>query len=193
MLLRRVFCAGLVWWAGCLCAGAARASAAMAEPQQERLQEGAGLSKKVRIAVVGGGIGGSFTAHHLNTFFQGQTDRVQIDVFEKSSTLGGRVQHFYHNDTFDEPIELGGSIIHRKNKCVCACVRVCVCACVRVCFSVCACVFFCVCVCLRVLVCVCVCVCVCLCVLVYTSNDSIPFLHAPVAPDTCGTTCSSWG
>eukprot|EP00043_Microstomoeca_roanoka_P012228 m.117570 g.117570 ORF g.117570 m.117570 type:complete len:618 (-) comp15432_c0_seq3:28-1881(-) len=70
---------------------------------------------RLSIAVIGSGIGGSITAHHaakLAEQFEGT--QVIVDVFERSSHIGGRLQHFLYNDT--DVIEAGGSIIHQRNQ-----------------------------------------------------------------------------
>ncbi|XP_066933651.1 prenylcysteine oxidase 1-like isoform X2 [Clytia hemisphaerica] len=66
--------------------------------------------KDLRVAVIGSGIGGASATHFLRKSL-GET--VQIDVFEKSDHIGGRL----HIVTIDgQSIESGGTIIHSSNK-----------------------------------------------------------------------------
>ena len=51
--------------------------------------------KKVNIAVIGAGIGGCSCAYFLTELFK---NNIEIDVYEKSSELGGRMQSFVYND-----------------------------------------------------------------------------------------------
>ncbi len=65
-------------------------------------------SDTVFAAVVGGGIGGTATAHFLRQHFGPE---VRIDVFEKGS-VGGRLATVTVNH---QDYESGGSIIHSLN------------------------------------------------------------------------------
>eukprot|EP00727_Mastigamoeba_balamuthi_P009523 m51a1_g5193 putative prenylcysteine oxidase 1 (448) ;mRNA; f:202780-204730 len=65
-----------------------------------------------RVAVVGGGIGGSYVAYELARRSGGD---VAVTVFEKRHEVGGRV----HTDVFATPdgpvsVDLGGSLFHTK-------------------------------------------------------------------------------
>ena len=61
------------------------------------------------VCIVGSGISGATTAY----FTRQLDDNVSIKVFEKESNIGGRIQHFSHNN---KTIEAGGSVIHCKNR-----------------------------------------------------------------------------
>ena len=50
-----------------------------------------------KIVIIGGGIAGLSCAHILSTKFK---NKYQIEVYEKESTLGGKVQVFYENDLY---------------------------------------------------------------------------------------------
>eukprot|EP01026_Neomeris_dumetosa_P040630 TRINITY_DN335_c0_g1_i3.p1 TRINITY_DN335_c0_g1~~TRINITY_DN335_c0_g1_i3.p1 ORF type:complete len:492 (+),score=57.82 TRINITY_DN335_c0_g1_i3:62-1537(+) len=67
-------------------------------------------NKRVRVAVVGSGVGGSAAAYFIRNLTGNSVD---VHVFEKNSRVGGRVYSFqYENQTY----ELGASIIHKENR-----------------------------------------------------------------------------
>ncbi|XP_014258768.1 prenylcysteine oxidase 1-like [Cimex lectularius] len=67
------------------------------------------VGRAVNIGIIGGGIGGTSAAYFLREFFN---DDVSIDLYEQSK-IGGRLSTI----TIDEKeYEVGGSIIHTKNK-----------------------------------------------------------------------------
>lgn len=59
--------------------------------------------------IIGGGVGGTSTAYFLRELFP----LAQIDIFEKSGMLGGRLNVTM---VFGNGYETGGSIIHGRNK-----------------------------------------------------------------------------
>jgi prenylcysteine oxidase/farnesylcysteine lyase len=66
-------------------------------------------SQRKRVCIVGSGIGGSTAAHYLSQMSRD----VDLVVFEKESTVGGRISSFEYRG---HQIEAGGSIIHISNK-----------------------------------------------------------------------------
>ena len=60
-----------------------------------------------RIAVIGGGIGGAASAHFLSKQIPG----ARIVIFERESTVGGRLRHIEHDGVH---VELGGTFINRR-------------------------------------------------------------------------------
>jgi len=66
------------------------------------------------IAIIGGGVGGGSTAYFLKQLTQSdQFSGISIDLFEKSSELGGRLATKTING---KQYETGGSIIHERNR-----------------------------------------------------------------------------
>ncbi|KAF9066052.1 Prenylcysteine lyase-domain-containing protein [Rhodocollybia butyracea] len=70
-----------------------------------------------RIAVIGAGAGGSSAAFWISKAQQRFGLDVQVDVYEKTSHIGGRSLTVYphHNNSY-EPVELGASIFIKANK-----------------------------------------------------------------------------
>ncbi|EGG21184.1 hypothetical protein DFA_01059 [Cavenderia fasciculata] len=66
--------------------------------------------KSNQIGIIGSGIGGASCAYYLK---RALGEKVDITVFEKENIVGGRA-HVVHVD--DEPVEIGGSIIHPLNE-----------------------------------------------------------------------------
>ncbi|KAJ5629077.1 hypothetical protein N7490_011305 [Penicillium lividum] len=69
-----------------------------------------------RVAVIGAGAGGSFTAHELRKLADASGIPVNVTVFERASYVGGRSTTV---DAFDDPaypIELGASIFVEVNQ-----------------------------------------------------------------------------
>eukprot|EP01130_Rhizamoeba_saxonica_P000773 TRINITY_DN10693_c0_g1_i1.p1 TRINITY_DN10693_c0_g1~~TRINITY_DN10693_c0_g1_i1.p1 ORF type:complete len:470 (+),score=95.07 TRINITY_DN10693_c0_g1_i1:68-1477(+) len=62
-----------------------------------------------RVAIIGGGMGGSSAAYHLSKYLG---DDVEIVLYERSGRLGGRVQSVTMQDI---TTELGGSVYHKLN------------------------------------------------------------------------------
>eukprot|EP01024_Parvocaulis_polyphysoides_P068090 TRINITY_DN8250_c1_g3_i1.p1 TRINITY_DN8250_c1_g3~~TRINITY_DN8250_c1_g3_i1.p1 ORF type:complete len:489 (-),score=91.07 TRINITY_DN8250_c1_g3_i1:667-2109(-) len=63
-----------------------------------------------QVAIIGGGIGGACTAHFIKNLTQNQ---VEIQVFEQSDRIGGRIWSFEYEG---KKFELGAAIIHKENK-----------------------------------------------------------------------------
>ncbi|KAI1301761.1 Prenylcysteine oxidase [Halotydeus destructor] len=62
-----------------------------------------------KVAIIGGGVGGSATAYFINRLIG---DSVEIDLYEKSERIGGRV---YALPFQQNKYEAGGSILHPRN------------------------------------------------------------------------------
>lgn len=62
------------------------------------------------IAIIGGGIGGTSCAYFLKEIFK---KSVNIDIYE-GNKVGGRLATVFMED--DSEYEVGGSIIHQRNK-----------------------------------------------------------------------------
>eukprot|EP01024_Parvocaulis_polyphysoides_P068087 TRINITY_DN8250_c1_g1_i5.p2 TRINITY_DN8250_c1_g1~~TRINITY_DN8250_c1_g1_i5.p2 ORF type:complete len:471 (-),score=86.62 TRINITY_DN8250_c1_g1_i5:1965-3377(-) len=67
-------------------------------------------SQSKQVAIIGAGIGGACTAHFLKKLTQNQ---VEIQVFEKSDRIGGRVWSFEYGG---KNFELGAILIYKENK-----------------------------------------------------------------------------
>ena len=65
-----------------------------------------------RVAVIGGGIGGTSAAYFLK---QKMSNNVEIDLIDDGDDLGGRLATV-HVPGVDREYEIGGSIIHSSNK-----------------------------------------------------------------------------
>ncbi len=65
---------------------------------------------KYRVAIIGSGIGGSSAAYFISNSLGGKVD---IDVFEKSGKVGGRMAVLELDGEF---YEAGGAVIHESNK-----------------------------------------------------------------------------
>eukprot|EP01025_Chloroclados_australasicus_P018855 TRINITY_DN20046_c0_g1_i1.p1 TRINITY_DN20046_c0_g1~~TRINITY_DN20046_c0_g1_i1.p1 ORF type:complete len:510 (+),score=55.11 TRINITY_DN20046_c0_g1_i1:52-1530(+) len=63
-----------------------------------------------QVAIIGSGVGGASTAHFLQNLTQNSID---VHVYEKSDRVGGRIYSFQYEG---KTLEIGGSIIHKKNK-----------------------------------------------------------------------------
>ncbi len=64
-------------------------------------------------AIIGGGVGGSSAAYFLKQLLDSsETNNFSIDLFEKSSEIGGRLATRPINGKL---YETGGSIIHNRN------------------------------------------------------------------------------
>ncbi|KAH9405785.1 hypothetical protein TYRP_014081 [Tyrophagus putrescentiae] len=76
-----------------------------------------GKKKKegIRIAIIGAGVGGTGAAYFLSELLDKKDAdfSYQIDIFEQSSKVGGRVATVRFGD---DEYEAGGSIIHERNK-----------------------------------------------------------------------------
>lgn len=66
-------------------------------------------------AIVGGGVGGTSTAYFLGELLDKKAPNLnyEIDIFEQSSKIGGRVATIRFEDT---EFEAGGSILHERNR-----------------------------------------------------------------------------
>ncbi|CAF0785178.1 unnamed protein product [Brachionus calyciflorus] len=66
--------------------------------------------KKLKIAIIGSGISGTANAYFLKHLFG---DKVEIVIFEKSNSIGGRLATYEFNERM---YEIGGSVLHPSNK-----------------------------------------------------------------------------
>ena len=67
--------------------------------------------KNIKLGIIGSGIGGSSCAHFLNSLFNDEY-KIEIDVYEKSDIIGGRLATFNYDN---REYETGGSILHPSN------------------------------------------------------------------------------
>src|ERR1700745_213586 len=70
-----------------------------------------------RVAIIGGGAGGSSAAYHLRKFVDSSPCiiPVEIDLFESGPRIGGRTTTVNALDDERFPVELGGSIFVKAN------------------------------------------------------------------------------
>lgn len=70
-----------------------------------------------RIAIIGGGAGGSSAAYHLRKFVDSSPSNIsiQIDLFESGPRIGGRTTTVNALNDARYPLELGGSIFVKAN------------------------------------------------------------------------------
>lgn len=71
------------------------------------------------VAIIGGGVGGTSAAYFLNELIENKTNgafKYKIDIFEKSSKIGGRLATVKMGE---DEFEAGGSVIHPRNKYAC--------------------------------------------------------------------------
>lgn len=68
----------------------------------------------LRIAVVGGGIGGSLVSHFIDELLQTRVENLEIHVFDVNKTPGGRAAVIELEPGLK--VEYGASIIHSKNQ-----------------------------------------------------------------------------
>ena len=71
-----------------------------------------------RVAIIGGGAGGSSAAYHLRKFADSSPldIPIEIDLFESADRIGGRTTTVNAFDDERYPVELGGSIFVEVNK-----------------------------------------------------------------------------
>ena len=72
--------------------------------------------KSINLAIIGAGVGGTSTAYFLSELLDKKASDLfnyEIDVFEQSNKVGGRVATIRFDD---KEYEAGGSIIHERNR-----------------------------------------------------------------------------
>ncbi|KAF2018411.1 Prenylcysteine oxidase [Aaosphaeria arxii CBS 175.79] len=73
-------------------------------------------SAQKRVAIIGAGAGGSSAAYHLSQYASLDGTPFSIDVFERSSYIGGRTTTVPAWNLATKPVELGGSIFVSVNQ-----------------------------------------------------------------------------
>jgi protoporphyrinogen oxidase len=73
---------------------------------------------KQKVAIIGSGVGGSFTAYFLD-----KLKDVDITVFERDDRIGGRIRSLNLNLPELEYVELGGTLISENNRFLCEAVK----------------------------------------------------------------------
>lgn len=93
----------LIGFFACFCA---------ADQPQTLLSQDYSAARPHRVAIIGGGAGGSSTAYHLRKFVDSSPYdlSIEIDLFETESRIGGRTTTVNALDDEQFPVEVGGSI-----------------------------------------------------------------------------------